>query len=208
MMTFMKTSINKSGFTRRGACAAIGGGVAALVAAPVWALSTSTAESLVSKMIADINSDVLGGSSAAKSAAAFERIFKKYADINAIARYVLGAAGRGVSNSDLNAFSNAYIGYLSRKYSRRFGDFSGSDIKVTKAAPVKSFVKVDAVAQLASGSKVNVELLVSDKSGSTRVFNIFVEGVNMLLTERTEVGALLDARGGNIKKLTADLPKL
>jgi phospholipid transport system substrate-binding protein len=67
---------------------------------------------------------------------------------------------------------------------------------------------VDAQARLASGTKVNVEFLVSDKSGSTRVFNIFVEGVNLLLTERTEVGALLEARGGSIAQLTKDLPTL
>ena len=128
--------------------------------------------------------------------------------MNAISRYVLGASGRGVSRGDMNKFSDAYIGYLSSKYSRRFGDFSGSDISVLSAQKVKSFIKVDAQAWLASGTKVNVEFLVSDKSGSTRVFNIFVEGVNLLLTERTEVGALLEARGGSIAQLTKDLPTL
>ncbi|MEO0830506.1 MAG: ABC transporter substrate-binding protein, partial [Pseudomonadota bacterium] len=33
----------------------------------------------------------------------------------------------------------------------------------------------------------------------------FIEGVNMLLSERAEIGALLDRRGGDIDKLASDL---
>ena len=206
-MISMKTFMNNSPMTRRTALGAFSGAVL-VTAVPAWALSPSEAEAVVTKMIDDINTQVLGASSQARGAAAFEAALLKYADVNAISRYVLGASGRGVSRGDMNKFSDAYIGYLSSKYSRRFGDFSGSDISVLSAQKVKSFIKVNAQARLASGTKVNVEFLVSDKSGSTRVFNIFVEGVNLLLTERTEVGALLEARGGSIAQLTKDLPTL
>jgi len=36
-------------------------------------------------------------------------------------------------------------------------------------------------------------------------FNIIIEGINMLASERTEVGALLDANGGDMTKLIAAL---
>ena len=36
---------------------------------------------------------------------------------------------------------------------------------------------------------------------------MFIEGINMLLTERTEIGAMLDRRGGNIDAMIADLRK-
>ena len=35
--------------------------------------------------------------------------------------------------------------------------------------------------------------------------NMFIEGVNMLLTERTEIGAMLDARGGDLNRLIKDM---
>lgn len=44
---------------------------------------------------------------------------------------------------------------------------------------------------------------VGEKSG--RFYNMYVEGVNMLLTERTEVGAMLDRRRGDIDAMIADL---
>ncbi|MGE4325248.1 MAG: ABC transporter substrate-binding protein, partial [Pseudodonghicola sp.] len=46
---------------------------------------------------------------------------------------------------------------------------------------------------------------VSDRTGKELFFNIYIEGVNMLLTERTEIGSMLDARQGSIDKLITDL---
>jgi phospholipid transport system substrate-binding protein len=34
---------------------------------------------------------------------------------------------------------------------------------------------------------------------------MFIEGVNLLLAERTEIGAMLDRRKGDLDHLTADL---
>ena len=73
------------------------------------------------------------------------------------------------------------------------------------ARPVKSFIEVRTVAHLRGEAPFNVTFLVSDRSGSDRFFNLFIEGVNMLLTERTEIGAMLDRRGGDIDKMIADL---
>ncbi|MDH5530104.1 MAG: ABC transporter substrate-binding protein, partial [Paracoccaceae bacterium] len=44
--------------------------------------------------------------------------------------------------------------------------------------------------------------------GKDLFFNIIIEGVNMLAAERTEIGAMLDKRKGDISRLTADLTAL
>ena len=61
---------------------------------------------------------------------------------------------------------------------------------------------VQSVAKLKGQSPFAVDFHVSDKSGSPKVFNLVIEGVNMLTTERTEVGAMLDQAGGSVPKLT------
>jgi phospholipid transport system substrate-binding protein len=53
-----------------------------------------------------------------------------------------------------------------------------------------------------------VRFHVSDKAGKSLFFNIIIEGVNMLASERTEVGALLDKRGGDLDQLIADMKTL
>lgn len=46
---------------------------------------------------------------------------------------------------------------------------------------------------------------MSDRTGRDLFFNMFIEGVNLLLTERTEIGAMIDRNGGNIDAMIANL---
>jgi phospholipid transport system substrate-binding protein len=46
---------------------------------------------------------------------------------------------------------------------------------------------------------------VSDQKGEPLIFNLIIEGVNMLLVERQEIGALLDRNSGKIDALIGDL---
>ncbi|MFD2844587.1 ABC transporter substrate-binding protein [Paracoccus cavernae] len=94
---------------------------------------------------------------------------------------------------------------MGRKYGKRFREFIGSKIEVQGAKAVKSFYAVNSVAYLNGRAPMQVEWHVSDKSGSVRYFNIIIEGINMLATERTEIAAMLARRKGDIAALTADL---
>ena len=66
-------------------------------------------------------------------------------------------------------------------------------------------VDVSAVATLASGASAGLVFRVSDRSGSDKFFDIVIEGISLLSSERVEIGALLDQRGGDIDRLTRDL---
>ena len=187
-----------------GGCALI---FAPAAASPLWAMSKAEATDLVDKLVADINKVVASGKSDAKMFADFERIFGTYADVKTIARYGLGVDGRRASKSQMRAFTKGFQGYIARKYGKQFKDFVGGEIKVKSTRKVKSFFEVKATAHLKGKAPVEIAFLVSDKSGKDLFFNLFVEGVNMLLAERTEIGAMLDRRRGNLDKMIADLLK-
>jgi phospholipid transport system substrate-binding protein len=57
----------------------------------------------------------------------------------------------------------------------------------------------------AGGAAVDVEWLVSDKPGQVLIADIVIEGVSLLVTQRDEIGGMLDARKGDVEKLIADL---
>ncbi|MDN3712335.1 ABC transporter substrate-binding protein [Paracoccus cavernae] len=137
--------------------------------------------------------------------AEFEVIFARYADVDVIARSALGPAARQVGAQEFAAYKTAFQGYIGRKYGKRFREFIGSKIEVQGAKAVKSFYAVNSVAYLNGRAPMQVEWHVSDKSGSVRYFNIIIEGINMLATERTEIAAMLARRKGDIAALTADL---
>lgn len=178
------------------------------LAQPAAALTADGAKSLVDKTVGDINSIINSGKSEAAMLKDFEKLFASYADVPAIARSVLGTAARSASKGQLSAYTKAFQGYLSRKYGRRFREFQGGKIEVADARAVKSYFEVISTARLKGEAPFEVRWQVSDKSGKSLFFNIIIEGVNMLASERTEMGALLDQRGGDLDKLIADLAQL
>lgn len=190
-------------FSRRHFFGLTAGGI--MAASGAQALNTNTAKALVDKVVADINRAIASGKSERALFAEFERIFTRYGDVPTIARYALGADARRASPAQLKAFANAFRGYLSRKYGRRFREFIGGRVEVRDARKVKSFYEVRGTAYLRGENPFEVSFLVSDRSGKDLFFNMIIEGVNMLLSERTEIGAMLDKRGGNIDALIRDL---
>ena len=190
--------------------------VAGLAAAPLLAalpfpanaLTAEAAKSLVDKTVATVNSIINSGKSEAAMLKDFEKMFASYADVAAIARSVLGTAARSASKAQLSAYTKAFQGYISRKYGRRFREFIGGQIDVAEAKAVKSYYEVISTARLKGQAPFEVRWHVSDKSGKSLFFNIIIEGVNMLASERTEMGALLDQRGGDLDRLISDLKSL
>jgi phospholipid transport system substrate-binding protein len=172
------------------------------------ALTVDEARGLVDKTVADINGIINSGKSEPAMLRDFEKLFTRYADVPTIARSALGPAARQASRSQLSGFTKAFQGYISRKYGRRFREFVGGRIEVKNAKTVKSYVEVTSTAFLRGESPFEVRWHVSDKAGKSLFFNIIIEGVNMLASERTEIGALLDQRGGDLDRLISDMAKL
>ena len=179
-----------------------------LMPMPALALTEASAIALVSKMVGDINKTIGSGKSESAMIRDFEKLFGKYADTAIMARYALGVDARQASKSQMRAFTNAFRGYIARKYGKRFREFIGGRIDVKSARKIKAGYEVKCIALLRGEAPFEVTFLVSDKSGKEKFFNMFIEGVNLLLTERTEIGAMLDRRKGNIDQMTADLKKL
>lgn len=172
---------------------------------PAQAITQAQATGLVESAVAEINQVINSGRPEAAMLRDFERIFARYADVPTIAQSVLGPPARSASRAELRAFTEAFQGYISRKYGRRFREFIGGSITVTGGRPVRSFYEVISVAQLRGQAPFDVRWLVSDQSGSNRFFNLIIEGVNLMISERNEIGALLDRNGGDIGRLTQAL---
>jgi phospholipid transport system substrate-binding protein len=195
--------------TRRSFGLSLGAGLAAsaLPTLPALALNVDQARSLIDKAVGDINKVIASGKSESAMLGDFEKLFARYADVPTIARSALGVAARSASNAQMSAFTKAFQVYISRKYGRRFREFIGGRIEVVDAKPLKSYFEVISTAYLKGESPFEVRWHVSDKAGKSLFFNIIIEGVNMLASERTEIGAMLDKRGGDIDALVADLKK-
>lgn len=175
---------------------------------PAFALSEAKARSLVDKLVGEINSVIASGKSEGAMIRDFEKIFVRYADVPIMAQYALGVDGRRATAAQRRKFAKVFQGYIATKYGRRFREFIGGRIEVKTARKIRAGYEIRSTAYLKGQSPFEVTFLVSDKSGKDLFFNMFIEGVNLLLTERTEIGSMLDRRKGNIDQLIADLGKL
>ena len=180
-------------------------GLAALLPRGAFALNTAEARGLIDTVVAEINTVINSGRSETAMYGEFERIFKRYADVATVARSCLGPAANSASRAQLAAYTDAFAGYVSRKYGKRFREFIGGKIIVKSAGPVKSFFEVKCVADLRGEAPFEVSFLVSDRSGRDLFFDLRIEGISLLTTERTEIGALLDKQRGSIDGLIAAL---
>lgn len=179
----------------------------ALVPMHALALTSSQAEVLVGKVVNDINAVIKSGKGLPNMIKDFERIFLRYGDVQIIARSALGADARRLTKSQQKAYVGAFTGYISRKYGKRFNEFVGGRVEVDSTRKVKSFYEVRGTAYLKGESPFELNFLVSDKSGKNLFFDMVIEGISLRLTEKSEIGAMLDKRKGNLDALIADLKK-
>lgn len=179
----------------------------ALVPMHALALTSSQAEVLVGKVVNDINAVIKSGKGLPSMIKDFERIFLRYGDVQIIARSALGADARRLTKSQEKAYVSAFTGYISRKYGKRFNEFVGGRVEVDSTRKVKSFYEVRGTAYLKGESPFELNFLVSDKSGKNLFFDMVIEGISLRLTEKSEIGAMLDKRKGNLDALIADLEK-
>lgn len=202
------TIITQTNFTRR---KMVLGGAATLafmpLATPVLAVSEGQASSHVNKVVAAINKVIASGKSESNMIKDFENIFVKYSDVGYLARYALGVDGRSASSGQKRTFAKAFQGYIARKYGKQFRSFIGGRLEVKTSKTVKSHVEVKCMAHLNGQAPFEVTFYVSDKSGRPLFYNMYIEGINLLLTERTEIGAMLDNRRGNLDLTIKDLKK-
>ena len=184
------------------------GAASLVVVGPAFALDEDSATGLVNQLVSEINAATNAGGSQIKLIAAFESIFEQYADVNIISRSALGPRARTASSEELKAFSGVFQGYIARKYGKRFQEYIGSAIVVKNTINHGKFFEVEASVQVEGSQPFKVSFRVSDRSGKKLFFDIIIEGISLLSSERVEMGALLDARNGDIVRLTKDLESL
>lgn len=200
--------ITKSPAITRRALLAGATSIAALSLLPVraFAITASSAEGLIHNVVADVLKIINSGDSESRMLADFNDIFVDYGEVPLIAKTALGAPGRTVSSSQLSAYIKAFEGYISRKYGRQFRTFAGADMTVVsnRDAGTRGFL-VRTMMKVPGRANFEVEWWVIDINGRPKFFDMKIEGISLISTERTEIGALLESLGGDINKLIAKL---
>lgn len=192
--------------TRRRVLAGLAGlATLSLLPRQAGAMTQAQARALIDQVMADVQGIINSGASESRMIARFEDLFDRYGDVPIIARSALGPPARSASAAQMSAFTEAFRGYLARKYGRQFRRFIGATADVQDARALQSFWEVVTTMTLRGQAPFEVRWHVSDRSGRNLFFNLIIGGVNVLAAERQEIGTMLERRGGNLDRMIQDL---
>lgn len=205
MKQTLKTRSHLNDLSRR-SLLILGGAAALSVPLGAHAMSTADAEALILKVTQEVQRIINSGKSENVIIQDFERMFERYTNVRAIAATVLGPPWRSASSGDQAAYVDAFKGYVSRKYGKRFREFLNAKIAVTTS---KDFgakgIFVQSMVTTSKWAPFPVEWHVVERNGRLEFFDLSIEGVNLIATERSEIRALLNANGGSVGKLAQAL---
>lgn len=192
--------------SRRGALALACGGFLALRAVRASALSTDDAERFVAGVIEDLRKLINDGRDGAEGAAEFLALLERKSALDAVGKFAVGRTWREMSPAQREAYQKAFRGYISRTYQNRFDEYNGEDIIVSGAVDAGAKgILVKSKLTRASAEPVDLEWLVTDRSGKPLLSDVVFEGVSLAITLRETFGGMLEKRKGDIDAFTMDL---
>lgn len=203
--------INRRHFFDRTAQIAIVAAMFSLTPNLSHAFSVDDATAHVQVTIDEVSALVDSAGDTASKAATLREIMERRAAMPQIARFAAGSAWRGMNEDQQARFVAAFSKFVSGVYAARFQDYatSGNSAKSFKFGTVidagRKGILVKTTITRTGEAPVNVEWLVSDQPGHILIADIVIEGVSMLVTQREEIGGMLEARRGDVEKLIADL---
>lgn len=165
----------------------------------------------VQATINEVSALVDSNSDKAAKASRLREIMEHRAAMPQIARFAAGAAWRSMNDDQKARFTDAFSKFVSGIYAGRFQEYASTGKsaesfqfgRVVDAGRKGMLVKTTI---LRSGeAPVGVEWLVTDQPGQALIADIIIEGVSLLVTQREEIGGMLEARQGDVEKLITDL---
>jgi phospholipid transport system substrate-binding protein len=141
----------------------------------------------------------------------FRRLLSEGFDLSFIGRFVLGRYWRQATPEQRSDYSALFAEYVLKTYSARLGGYTGESMTIVSERPAGTKdVVVSTRIVRPSGPPILADWRVRTTGDRLRIIDIMVEGVSMVVTQRSEFAAVIQRRGlqGLIEVLRARTTKL
>src|SRR5271169_1237559 len=138
----------------------------------------------------------------AQRQAEFRALFHNDFDSPGIARFVLGRYWRTASPDEQKEFLKLFEDYVVYVYTARLSDFEGEQFKITGSRPDQDTVVVSSdVTTPGAPQPLKVDWRLINDDGSYKISDVIVDGVSMLVTQRSEFASVIQRHGGQVQGL-------
>lgn len=161
-------------------------------------------EAQASRYISDIGDQVIAiirnkTTPRAQKAGTLEGIFADSVDFPWVARFVMGRFWREASETQRARYTELYQRFLVRHYASLFSEYSGGSFRIlhTRDDGDGEFtIGLQIQSGVEAGEPVVIDFRVRAGNASRfKVFDVIIEGVSMLTTQRAEFTAILNDKG-------------
>jgi phospholipid transport system substrate-binding protein len=134
----------------------------------------------------------------------FRQLFQADFDGPGIARFVLGRYWRTASEQEQQEYMKLFEDYVIFVYGTRLSNFNGETFKVRGSRTDESGTVVSTDIISPSGDPpIKVDWrLVADK-GAFKINDVIIEGISMMVTQRSEFASIIQRHGGQVGGLLA-----
>ena len=136
--------------------------------------------------------------------ARFRQLFHEEFDAAGIARFVLGRYWRSASEEEKQEFVKLLEDYVVFVYTARLANFGGETFKVRGSRSDGDGVIVSTdVINPGSASPLRIDWRLVNDNGAYKINDVIVEGVSMMVTQRSEFASVVQRNGGQVRGLIA-----
>jgi phospholipid transport system substrate-binding protein len=143
----------------------------------------------------------------AERLARFRQLFQADFDGPGIARFVLGRYWRSASEEEQQEYLKLFEDYVVFVYGTRLSSFSGETFKVrgTRTDGNGTIVSTDIISPGDAPIKVDWRLVT--ENGAFKINDVIIEGISMMVTQRSEFASVIQRHGGQMGGLLALMRK-
>ena len=143
-------------------------------------------------------------SPSAERLARFRQLFQADFDVPGIARFVLGRYWRSASEQEQQEYLKLFEDYVVFVYGTRLSSFNGETFKVrgSRTDDSGTIVSTDIISPKGE-APIKVDWRLITDHGSFRINDVIIEGISMLVTQRSEFASVIQRHGGQVGELLA-----
>ena len=141
-------------------------------------------------------------SPSAERLARFRQLFQADFDVPGIARFVLGRYWRSASEQEQQEYLKLFEDYVVFVYGTRLSSFNGETFKVrgSRTDDSGTIVSTDIISPKGE-APIKVDWRLITDHGSFRINDVIIEGISMLVTQRSEFASVIQRHGGHVGEL-------
>ena len=136
----------------------------------------------------------------------FRHILVAAFDLPTIARFVLGRYWRRATTEERREFESLLEDYIVTTYAAHLGRYRGETLAVGAARGEDDILVASEIIP-SEGPPVRVDWRVRRGSGSYKIIDVVVEGISMVITQRSAFASVIQRSGGRVSGLLSELRK-